>query len=72
MASRCFALWVNRNGQHLWAGPFPHNVAAQHHLDMVPDKTGGSLVTMLLPAYRPSELLEADPILGMEGTGDHV
>ena len=28
-----YALWVTRNGQHLWKGPFLHPELAQYTLD---------------------------------------
>jgi hypothetical protein len=64
MPCTCFALWRNRNGQQLWDGPFPDNKAAQARLNQVIDKSGGSLVATVLPAYRPSEVRMAEPILG--------
>lgn len=56
--SKFYALWVNRNGQHLWAGPFPTNTAAASSLRMTTDTSGGSLVTTSIP-MTPGEAREA-------------
>jgi hypothetical protein len=66
--STCYALWVNRNGQHLWDGPFDGNKAAQARLSQILDKSGGSLVTTTLAGYRPSEIRTAGPLLKGEGS----
>jgi len=63
MSGPYFALWANRNGQRSWEGPFPTNVAAQRHLNMITDKSGGSLVVPGMPAMTPGERLEAGPVL---------
>jgi hypothetical protein len=63
-AGKCFALWVNRNGQHLWAGPFTGNKAAQDYLGRLLDTSGGSLVTAGIP-MTPPEAREAAPLLAV-------
>lgn len=60
--SQCYALWRNRNGQRLWEGPFPGDIAARRALDLIIDKSGGSLITRSLPMTH-GERLEALPIL---------
>jgi hypothetical protein len=57
-----YALWENRNGQRHWGGPFRTNVRAQGHLDMILDKSGGSVITTGIP-MTPGERLEAAPLL---------
>lgn len=57
-----YALWRNRNGLSLWSGPHETNVAASSALDLVIDKSGGSLVTKGIP-MTSGERLEALPIL---------
>jgi hypothetical protein len=59
---RCYALWMNRNGQRLWAGPFPDNVAARTHLQGLLDTSGGSMITTGIP-MTPGEVREAAPLL---------
>lgn len=34
---RFYALWVNRNGMHLWEGPFSSETAAIGRLAMITD-----------------------------------
>jgi hypothetical protein len=61
--SQCFALWVTRNGQHLWAGPFRDSQAALTYLDNPRlDDTGGSIITTGIP-MTPPEARKAAPLL---------
>lgn len=62
-SSSFYALWVNRNGQRLWSGPFPYNTSASRSLEMVTDKSGGSVIAMPLPVMTPGEKREALPLL---------
>jgi hypothetical protein len=32
-----YALWINRNGMHLWEGPYPAEDRAKSALDMITD-----------------------------------
>ena len=57
-----YALWVTRNGQHLWSGPHPTREQAQASLDATMECTG----------KRIAEVPDACPAVGPPRVGDRV